>query len=126
MDEHRKKTAPFARERLRARRADAPPDHRGRDRTVWRTRLRGRAADDPVTLIRNFSLHGQLVIFHVAQRSTLSMLGWKSMDAENMEQIKSTIRDQTRILLEQWSRERDEGCAAAVARTVKEKPRKQP
>jgi AcrR family transcriptional regulator len=89
-------------------------------------RISGRAADDPVTLIRNFSLHGQLVIFHVAQRSTLSMLGWKSMDAENMEQIKSTIRDQTRILLEQWSRERDEGGAAAAPRTVKEKPRKQP
>jgi hypothetical protein len=48
------------------------------------------------------------------------------MDAENMEQIKSTIRDQTRILLEQWSRERDEGGAAAAPRTVKEKPRKQP
>jgi AcrR family transcriptional regulator len=88
--------------------------------------ISGRAADDPVTLIRNFSLHGQLVIFHVAQRSTLSMFGWKSMDAEKIEQIKSTIRDQTRILLEQWSRERDEGCAAAAPGTGKGKPRKQP
>ena len=71
-------------------------------------RISGRPADDPVTLIRTFSLHGQLVIFHVAHRSTLSMLGWKNIDAEKAEQLKSTIREQTRTLLEQWSRERDE------------------
>ncbi|MFL9866096.1 CerR family C-terminal domain-containing protein [Paraburkholderia fungorum] len=88
-------------------------------------RISGRAADDPVTLIRNFSLHGQMVIFHVAQSSTLSMLGWKSIDAEKIELLKSTISDQTRILLEQWSRERDEGHAAAVQTTGKGKPRKQ-
>jgi hypothetical protein len=29
------------------------------------------------------------------------------MDAEKAEQLKSTVRDQTRILLEHWSRERD-------------------
>jgi hypothetical protein len=47
------------------------------------------------------------VVFHLAHRSTLSVLGWKSMDAEKAEQLKSTVRDQTRILLEHWSRERD-------------------
>ncbi|HVE09836.1 MAG TPA: CerR family C-terminal domain-containing protein [Paraburkholderia sp.] len=72
-------------------------------------RISGRAADDQVTLIRTFSLHGQLIIFHVAHRSTLSMLGWKSIDAEKAEQLKATVRAQTRMLLEQWSRERDEG-----------------
>jgi AcrR family transcriptional regulator len=77
-------------------------------------RISGRAADDPVTLIRTFSLHGQLVVFHVAHRSTLSMLGWKNIDAENAEQLKSTVREQTRTLLEHWSRERDE--AAALTR----------
>ncbi|MGI4814193.1 MAG: CerR family C-terminal domain-containing protein [Janthinobacterium lividum] len=70
-------------------------------------RISGRAADDRITLIRTFSLHGQLVIFHVAHRSTLSMLGWKSINAEKAELLKSTIREQTRTLLEKWSRERD-------------------
>jgi TetR/AcrR family transcriptional regulator, regulator of cefoperazone and chloramphenicol sensitivity len=85
-------------------------------------RISGRAADDPVTLIRTFSLHGQLVVFHVAHRSTLSMLGWKNIDAKNAEQLKSTVREQTRTLLEHWSRERDE--AAAQTTAEKEKPRK--
>jgi AcrR family transcriptional regulator len=70
-------------------------------------RISGRAVDDPVTLIRNFSLLGQLVIFHVAHRSTLSVLGWKSIDAEKAEQLKSIVREQTLTLLEAWSRERD-------------------
>jgi AcrR family transcriptional regulator len=77
-------------------------------------RISGRAADDPITLIRTFSLHGQLVIFHVAHRSTLSLLGWKSIDAQRAEQLKSTIREQTRTLLETWSRERDAALADAA------------
>ncbi|MFM0594942.1 CerR family C-terminal domain-containing protein [Paraburkholderia dilworthii] len=81
-------------------------------------RITGRAANDPLTLIRSFSLHGQLVIFHVAHRSTLSMLGWKSIDAEKAEQLKSAVRDQTRTLLEHWSRERDEALAAAATPTI--------
>ncbi|GAB2895914.1 hypothetical protein GCM10027093_34450 [Paraburkholderia jirisanensis] len=71
-------------------------------------RISGRPADDEITAIRTFSLHGQLVIFHVAHRSTLSMLGWKSIDAEKAELLKSTVREQTRTLLEHWSRERDQ------------------
>ncbi|WP_434111489.1 CerR family C-terminal domain-containing protein [Paraburkholderia caffeinilytica] len=88
-------------------------------------RISGRAADDPVTLIRTFSLHGQLVIFHVAHRSTLTLLGWKNIDVEKAEQIKSTIRGQTRMLLEQWSRERDEERAPEVQTTGKGSARKQ-
>jgi TetR/AcrR family transcriptional regulator, regulator of cefoperazone and chloramphenicol sensitivity len=80
-------------------------------------RITGRAADDPVTLIRTFSLHGQLVIFHVAHRSSLSILGWKSIDASRIQEIKSVIREQTRTLLETWSRERDVAQAAAQAVT---------
>lgn len=77
-------------------------------------RISGRAADDPVTIIRTFSLLGQLVIFHVAHRSTLSVLGWKSIDAEKAELLKSTVREQTRTLLEAWSRERDAERTEAV------------
>ncbi|MFC0397913.1 CerR family C-terminal domain-containing protein [Paraburkholderia rhizosphaerae] len=88
-------------------------------------RISGRAADDQQTLIRTFSLHGQLVIFHVAHRSTLSMLGWKSIDAEKAELLKATIREQTRTLLEHWSRERDDAQQAATQNASKRKPRKQ-
>jgi len=87
-------------------------------------RISGRPADDEVTLIRTFSLLGQLVIFHVAHRSTLTALGWKSIDAEKAEQLKSTIREQTRMLLEQWSRERDAGHTPAAQSTGRGKSRK--
>jgi TetR/AcrR family transcriptional regulator, regulator of cefoperazone and chloramphenicol sensitivity len=79
-------------------------------------RISGRAVDDQVTLIRTFSLHGQLLVFHVAQRATLSMLGWKSIDAEKAEQLKATIREQTRMLLEQWSKEGEEARKGAAKR----------
>lgn len=92
-------------------------------------RICGLASDDPVTQIRTFSLHGQLVVFHLAHRSTLSVLGWKSMDAEKAEQLKSTVRDQTRILLEHWSRERDarhvKGAKGAKAASKPPRSRKQ-
>jgi AcrR family transcriptional regulator len=93
--------------------------------TALVARISGHAADDPVTLIRTFSLHGQLVIFHVAHRSTLTVFGWNRIDAEKTEQIKSTIREQTRTLLEQWSRERDEGRTPVVQTTGRAKSREQ-
>ena len=89
-------------------------------------RISGRAADDPVTLIRTFSLHGQLVIFHIAHRATLALFGWKSIDAEKAAQIKSTIREQTRTLLEQWSRERDNARPVATQTTGRGKSCRQP
>jgi AcrR family transcriptional regulator len=70
------------------------------------SRITGLAADDPVTLIRMLSLHGQLLMFHVARRTTLALLGWNEIDAAKSELIKATVRAQTRSLLDQWSRER--------------------
>ncbi|MGF6773671.1 AcrR family transcriptional regulator [Paraburkholderia sp. GAS199] len=77
-------------------------------------RICGLPATDAIILIRTFSLHGQVVIFHVAHRKTLSLLGWTSIDTEKAELLKSVIREQTRTLLEHWSRERD----AALAQTA--------
>lgn len=70
------------------------------------SRITGLAADDPVTRIRMLSLNGQLVMFHVARRTTLELLQWKEFDAANGDLLKSTIRSQTRIMLEQWHLER--------------------
>jgi TetR/AcrR family transcriptional regulator, regulator of cefoperazone and chloramphenicol sensitivity len=82
------------------------------------SRITGRPVDDPVLLVRMLSLHGQLVIFHVVNRSALTLLGWESFDAEKVELLKSTVRGQTRTLLEAWSREPTESGdgAADVAR----------
>ena len=94
-------------------------------------RISGRAVDDPVILIRTFSLHGQLVIFHLAHPSKLSMLGWKSIDAEKAALLTATVRDQSRTLLEHCSRERDEAhtppaqTTQTTQTTSKGKPRKQ-
>jgi AcrR family transcriptional regulator len=69
-------------------------------------RITGAAADDPITLIRMLSLHGQVLIFHAAPRSTFALLGSKEIDAEKSELLKAIVRAQTRTLLEHWSRER--------------------
>jgi TetR/AcrR family transcriptional regulator, regulator of cefoperazone and chloramphenicol sensitivity len=69
-------------------------------------RITGTAADDPITLIRMLSLHGQVLIFHAAQRSTFASLGSKAIDARKGELLKATVLAQTRTLLEHWSRER--------------------
>jgi AcrR family transcriptional regulator len=68
--------------------------------------ITGTAPDDPVTLIRLLSLHGQLLMFHVAPATTLALLGWKEIDAGKRELLKATVAAQTRTLLEQWSEER--------------------
>jgi AcrR family transcriptional regulator len=68
-------------------------------------RITGTAADDPVTLIRMLSLHGQLMMFHVAPRTTLALLGWTEIDAHKGALLKATVRQQTRTLLEKWSEE---------------------
>ncbi len=69
-------------------------------------RITGKAADDPETLVRMLSLHGQLLMFHVSPRSTLALLGWTEITADNGEMLKATVRSQTRILLEHWRAER--------------------
>jgi AcrR family transcriptional regulator len=66
------------------------------------SRITGLAVDDPVTLIRMLSLHGQLLMFHMAPVSTLGLLGWKEIDTEKGELLKATVREQTRFLLRHW------------------------
>jgi TetR/AcrR family transcriptional regulator, regulator of cefoperazone and chloramphenicol sensitivity len=71
------------------------------------SRIGGTAIDDPVTQIRTMSLLGQLLMFHTAPRSALTMLGWTEIDAQRSELIKTTVRAQTRALLQMWSAERE-------------------
>ncbi|OWT72933.1 MULTISPECIES: CerR family C-terminal domain-containing protein [unclassified Achromobacter] len=66
-------------------------------------RLTGSAPDAPENLVRMMSLNGQLLVFHIARRSTLTLFGWTDIDAEKAELIKSTVRAQTRLLLESWN-----------------------
>ncbi|SAL33895.1 TetR family transcriptional regulator [Caballeronia sordidicola] len=68
-------------------------------------RITGTQPDDPGTLIRMISMHGQLLMFHVAPRTTLALLGWKEIDVEKGEFLKGIVREQTRTLLEKWARE---------------------
>jgi len=69
-------------------------------------RITGVARDDPLTLVRMLSLHGQLLFFHVAHKTTMKMLDWDDIDAEKAAFLKETMRAQSRLLLEHWSRER--------------------
>jgi hypothetical protein len=65
-------------------------------------RIAGTTIDDPKTMVRVFTLHGQLLIFHTAKRGALSLLGWQEMDATRAELVKETVREQTRTLLRLW------------------------
>ena len=91
-------------------------------------RITGAKPDDELTLIRLMSLHGQLLMFHVAPRTTLALLGWKEIDTEKGDLLKATVRAQTRILLEQWSKEglanarESSGRKKPLARAVAKKP----
>jgi len=82
-------------------------------------RITGTKPDDELTLIRMLSLHGQLLMFHVAPRTTLALLGWKEIDTEKGDFLKATVRTQTQILLEQWSRE---GMAKKPESSARKKP----
>lgn len=68
-------------------------------------RISGTAPDDPVTLIRMLSLFGQLMVFNMAPRSSMTLLGWQEVDAQKVEQLKSIVRDQTLKLFEAWHAE---------------------
>jgi AcrR family transcriptional regulator len=65
-------------------------------------RIAGTTIDDPKTMVRVFTLHGQLLIFHTAKRGALSLLGWQEMDAARADLVKETVREQTRTLLRLW------------------------
>jgi AcrR family transcriptional regulator len=75
-------------------------------------RIGGTRARDPLTLMRVMLLNGQLVVFHASPRSALQMFGWTEIDASKSEFIKSTVRMQTRALLEMWSAERQSRLAS--------------
>jgi len=68
-------------------------------------RLTGMPAKDPLTLVRVMTLRGQLMIFHIAHKSTLSSLGWDCINEERLAFLKETVRAQTRTLIESWTRE---------------------
>lgn len=65
-------------------------------------RLTGLPANDQLTLVRLMTLHGQIMVFHIAHKSSLSHLGWNGIDAERLAFLKKTVREQTRILLDAW------------------------
>jgi TetR/AcrR family transcriptional regulator, regulator of cefoperazone and chloramphenicol sensitivity len=70
-------------------------------------RMTGTPTDDPRTGVRMLTLYGQFLLFHIARRSTLAMLQWDDIDAERAEFVKTTVREQTQLLLRHWIRERD-------------------
>lgn len=70
------------------------------------SRLTGVPADDPLTLVRLMTLHGQIMVFHIAHKSTLSHLGWDAIDAERLGFLKKTVRAQTRVLIDSWASEK--------------------
>ncbi|KQR78783.1 TetR family transcriptional regulator [Burkholderia sp. Leaf177] len=90
-------------------------------------RITGTTPDDPETLIRMISLNGQMLMFHVAPRTTLALLGWKEIDLEKGEFLKAIVCEQTRTLLEKWAREtaaneRKSALKLAVKRAVRKRP----
>ncbi|ARP81641.1 TetR family transcriptional regulator [Bordetella genomosp. 8] len=68
-------------------------------------RLSGTDVDDTKTMVRVFTLHGQLAIFHTSKRGALSLLGWQEINAERAALVKETVREQTRTLLRLWNKE---------------------
>lgn len=68
-------------------------------------RISRRAAHDPVTLIRTLSLHGALAVFNVAHSPALWIPGWQDLCPEQARQLMSAVSEQTRMLLDRWSRE---------------------
>lgn len=68
-------------------------------------RLTGLPANDSLTLVRLMTLHGQIMVFHIAHKSMLSNLGWDGFNAERLEFLKKTVRAQTRVLIDSWAAE---------------------
>jgi AcrR family transcriptional regulator len=69
------------------------------------SRLTGAPAKDPLTVMRVLTLRGQVMVFHIAHKSTLSALGWDSINAERLAFLKETVHAQTRTLIESWTQE---------------------
>ena len=70
------------------------------------SQITGASINAPITTLRAMSLLGQNKIFHNANYGDLPKLRWKKVDPEKVEMIKATIREQSTVLLEHWSKER--------------------
>ncbi len=66
-------------------------------------RISGTPTGAAVTRIRTLMLRSHLMLFRFDQQTTLSVLGWKEINAARAELIRQTIRATTRTLLESWS-----------------------
>ncbi|HTH58825.1 MAG TPA: CerR family C-terminal domain-containing protein [Paraburkholderia sp.] len=87
-------------------------------------RISGVPAGDPLTIVRMYSLHGQLLYFCIAHDTAMTMLGWSELDEDKAALLKDNMRAQSRVLLEHWSRERlaRERAAAKTAGTKRKTP----
>ncbi|OZI60520.1 CerR family C-terminal domain-containing protein [Bordetella genomosp. 11] len=87
-------------------------------------RIAGTSVDDPRTMVRVFSLHGQLLIFHTAKRGALSLLGWQEIDSARAELVKETVREQSRTLLRLWHAGASAGMRGKATGRAARAPRK--
>jgi AcrR family transcriptional regulator len=62
-------------------------------------RLLGRPPTDEETLIRAMALNGQMMVFQVMRRSALTTLGWETIDAPQLTQLKRVFREHSGALL---------------------------
>ena len=67
-------------------------------------RIAGTTTRDPVVRIRLLTLKGQIMSFFPPAGACVDFLGWKEIDANKSALIKKTVIEQTRTLLESWSR----------------------
>ncbi|WP_322069517.1 CerR family C-terminal domain-containing protein [Paraburkholderia bannensis] len=65
-------------------------------------RICGLSSDDSLAIVRTLSLYGQPLIFHLSRESMLPMFEWRELDASKVAFLKTTIGEQTRILLKHW------------------------
>jgi TetR/AcrR family transcriptional regulator, regulator of cefoperazone and chloramphenicol sensitivity len=66
-------------------------------------RIAGTSPNDAITRIRLLTLKGQVLSFYYPPGACLDLLGWKDIDAAKAALIKSTVLEQTRMLLESWA-----------------------
>jgi len=69
------------------------------------SRITGLAVDDPMTIVHIMMLHGQLMVFHAAPKSTMTTIGWDGINAERLAFLKKTVRANARVLMDSWAEE---------------------
>ncbi|MEM9684119.1 MAG: CerR family C-terminal domain-containing protein [Pseudomonadota bacterium] len=62
-------------------------------------RLLERPADDPQTLLRAFTIIGQILIFRAARAATQKRMGWDGFTSDRLEQIQAIVRENTDAIL---------------------------